>query len=146
MKKSSSITLALVGSAWLATGCGDSKRQHRFFDPEGNPVPRERWKNEDGTPAELYDEEGNPVSADQINQAYSSTTSTGSSSSTVRHYGYSSGWYWGHSYYPRSSYPHTVVGGSSGSGSRVGGSSSGSVSRGGFGGTGHSVAGGSSSS
>ena len=140
MKKSRSITLSIVGSAMLASGCGESRPARKFFDQEGNVVPRAQWKNAEGKPNELYDEEGNPVSPEVVNQAYS-TTSTSSSTSTThyRPYGYSTGWFWGgggSSYSPpRSSY-HGPSGGSS---------SSGSISRGGFGSTGHAMSGGSSS-
>ena len=149
MKKSRSITLSLVGSALLASGCGESRQApppvRTFFDHAGNPVPRAQWKKPDGTPSELFDANGNPVSPDVVNQTFAS--STGSSTTThYRPYGYSSGWFWalgGPSYSnPRSSYGGPSVGRGSGS---SGSSSSGSVSRGGFGSTGHAMGGSSSS-
>lgn len=138
MKKSRSITLAIVGSALLASGCDGSKPSRTFFDQAGNPVPRAQWKNADGTLAELYDEEGNLVPHEEINRAYSTTTS--SSTTSHHYYGHTGGWFWGggSSYYPQSRY-----GSSSSSGPTH---SSGTVSRGGFGGTGHAMSGGSSAS
>ena len=140
MKKSRSITLALVGSALLASGCGKSNPSRTFYDKSGNPVPRSQWKNANGTPAELYDANGNPVSSDVVNQTFASTT--GSSSTHSRPYGYSSGLFWALGG-PSFSHPRSSYGGPSGS--RSGGSSSGSVSRGGFGSTGHAMGGSSSS-
>jgi hypothetical protein len=131
MKKSRSITLAIIGTALLATssGCGGSSRT--LYDKSGKAVPRSQWKKPDGTWAELYDANGNPVSQEEINRAYSSSSAT-----SRRHYGPGM-FFWGGS------------GWGSGSSSRSSGSSSsrtsGSVSRGGFGSIGGSHASGGSS-
>ena len=124
MKKSRSITLALIGTALLATstGCGGSSRT--LYDKAGKAVPRAQWKKADGTWAELYDANGNPVSPDEINRAYSTSTTS------HRHYGSSGGWFWGGSGWGSGSSSRSY-----GSGS---GTSGGSVSRGGFGSTGGS--------
>ena len=124
MKKSRSITLALIGTALLATsaGCGGSSRT--LYDKSGKAVPRSQWKTANGTWAELYDANGNPVSPDEINRAYSTSTATRG------HYGSSGGWFWGGSGWGGRSSSRSY-----GSGS---GTSGGSVSRGGFGSTGGS--------
>jgi hypothetical protein len=123
MKKSKAVTLAFVGSAMLlAGGCGRSPRT--LYDQAGNVVPKTAWKNPDGSWKQLYDAKGNPVTQDEIQRAYSST----SSSSTTRSYS-SGGWFFGPSW-----------GGSSYSGgSRSSPSVGGSVSRDGFGSTGGGI-------
>lgn len=130
MRKSKAVTLALIGTALLASGgCGGS-RTRTFYDKNGNVVPRSQWKKADGTPNELYDEQGNLVPTDQVNAAYSSSSSS-SSRSGYRSGGFFFGPGWGSSY--------------SSGGSRSSPGVSGSPSRGGFGSTGGSVGGGSSS-
>ena len=135
MKKSRSITLALVGSALVASGCGSRTTTRTFYDKDKNPVPRSQWKKADGTPNELFDAQGNPVAQDEISQAYSSTTGS-STTGYRRSYGGSS-FFWG------PSWGSSSRGSSGGSPSH---SSGGSVSRGGFGSTGGSHASGGSSS
>jgi hypothetical protein len=131
MKKSRSVTLALVGSALIASGCGSRSTTRTFYDKAGNPVPRSQWKKADGTPNELYDAQGNLIPQEEVSQAYSSTT--GSSTTSYRRSSGGSGFFWG-----------AMLGRSMGSSSHgySGGSSSpsggGSVSRGGFGSTGGS--------
>jgi hypothetical protein len=105
-----------------------------FYDRNHNVVPRERWYGPDGKPAELFDENGNPVPASEVAAAHS-----GSSAHSHRR----SGWmflpvFWGGGGGYRS-------GGSYYGGSRPSGGSStskpstgGPVSRGGFGGSGSS--------
>ena len=138
MKKSRNVTLALVGSALLASGCGGGTPARTLYDKAGQPVPRAQWKKADGTPNELYDDKGNLVPSDQVNSLYSSTSGSSSSSRT---YGHSGGWFWGGSGWGGGS--SRSYGSSGGSGSSVGG---GTASRGGFGSTGGAHAGGSSSS
>jgi YD repeat-containing protein len=121
MKKSKAVTLAFVGSAMLfAGGCGRSPRT--LYDQAGNVVPKTAWKNPDGSWKQLYDAKGNLVTQDEIQRAYSST----SSSSTTRSYS-TGGWFFGPSWGGGSSYS---------GGSRSSPSVGGSVSRGGFGSTG----------
>lgn len=134
MKKSRSVTLAFVGSALVASGCGSKSTTRTFYDKAGQPVPRSQWKKADGTPNELFDAQGNPIPQDEISQAYSSTTGS-STTGYRRSYGGSS-FFWG------PSWGSSSHGYSSGSPSHGGGS----VSRGGFGSTGGSHAGGGSSS
>jgi hypothetical protein len=124
MKKTKALTLALAGSALLAAGCG-GRTSRTLYDANGNAVPRQQWKNADGTWKQLYDANGNLVSQNEVQQAYS-TSST--SSSTHRTYASSGGWFFGPSWGGGSSW------GSSSRGSPT--VSGGSVSRGGFGSTG----------
>lgn len=131
MKKSRSITLAIIGTALLATGSGCGGSSRTLYDKAGKAVPRAQWKNADGTWAELYDANGNPVSQEEVSRAYSSSSTT-----THRHYGSSGGWFFGGSGWGSSS--------SRGYSSSGSGTSGGSVSRGGFGSTGGSHASGSS--
>src|SRR5262245_59501343 len=143
MRKSGKITLVILGglmlSGCLCGGCGRPSRARTFYDKQHNVVPRDRWMGPDGQPAELYDENGNPVPADEVRTAYSHPTSHSSSSR----------WGWGPVFWSRPWYSSGRSWGgsssSSGSGSSwFGKSSSSSISRGGFGGTGHSVTGGGS--
>lgn len=131
MKKSRSITLALIGTALLATstGCGGSSRT--LYDKSGKAVPRSQWKNANGTWAELYDANGNPVSQEEINRAYSTSSAT-----SRRHFGGPGILFWGGSGWGSGSSSRSYGSGSSTSG--------GSVSRGGFGSTGGSHSSGSS--
>ena len=131
MKKSRSITLAIIGTALLATGSGCGGSSRTLYDKAGKAVPRSQWKKADGTWAKLYDANGNPVSQEEINRAYSSTSST----TSHRHYGSSGGWFFGGSGWGSSSSRSYGFGN---------GTSGGSVSRGGFGSTGGSHASGSS--
>lgn len=143
MRKSTSISLAILGGIMLTSclcgGCGGGSPRYRtLYDKQHNVVPRDRWLGPDGQPVELYDENGNPVPADEVRSAYSTPTSHSSSSRSRPGPGFfvfSSPWSssrsWGSS--SRSS-----------SGSHFGSSSSGSVSRGGFGSSGHSFGGSSS--
>ena len=124
LKKTKALTLAIVGSALLASGCG-ARPSKSFYDANGNVGPRQEWKNADGTWKQLYDANGKLVTSDEMQQAYSSTTT-----STHRSYGSSGGWFFAPSWGGGSSW-----GTSRGSPTVTGGS----VSRGGFGSTGGGI-------
>ncbi|HEY2783837.1 MAG TPA: hypothetical protein VGJ05_02580 [Fimbriiglobus sp.] len=135
MRKSGAITLAVIGglllTGCLCGGCGNGVPRYRtLYDRQKHAVPRDRWFGPDGKSADLFDENGNPVPADQVRAAYNTPVSYSSSSHwhTGPHF-----FFWGN---PWSS------GRSWGGGS--GPSRSGSIFRGGFGGSGHSAMGGGS--
>jgi hypothetical protein len=142
MRRSQSITLALLGAGMLAScafcGCPAGSGRRTLYDRNHNVVPRERWYGPDGKPAELYDENGNPVPANEVASAYSSSTSH---HSYRRHGG--GLWpllFWGGSG-GSTSYggPRPSTGRPSGSPSTSRPSTGGPVSRGGFGGGGSAV-------
>ncbi|CAN5454447.1 hypothetical protein BH11PLA2_BH11PLA2_31870 [soil metagenome] len=108
MKKSTAITLTLLGSAMLVAWCGCgglfAARHRTLYDSAGHPVPRSQWLDAEGKPKTLYDDKGQPVPPDEVNAAYASTAGT-----TTTHYRPLHSSYWSSPFYSSSrswsSYP-----------------------------------------